>query len=518
MCGIAVAIDWHGAETAVRRLIGEMLHRGDVTDPLVTVGINIAMCTRRLRIVDAARGVQPQASHDGRYLVCLNGEIYNHVHLRRELEELGIQFHTECDTEVLANVLRVWGPAGIRRLNGMFAFVVVDTATGEFLAARDPFGVKPLYLIQSGGGFLFCSEIRPLLAAADGDVLLLPPGRMLGRNFYGKYSAAKPRSKSAGAAPRDLDRILSDAVRVRLPTDLPAAVLFSGGVDSTLVLHYARRHCANLQAYTAIGQGSRDRDYARHYADETGLNLREVPVEPLTAETVSLIETVVDAVETFEPAVIRPSLHTYVASRRIHEDGFRVALCGEGADELFAGYEPLERAFARADGIGRDLQTQCLNMMHRANLQRIDRCAMRFQLEIREPFLDRSVVSHAIDIDDSILVEQSTGSPVGKAPLRALFDMYPDELPVQIRDRQKMPFHEGVSMSMAGPDWVDLFETAISDADFRDGQRRFADFGIGSKEELFLIRILAARMDISRVPHLRSRLRLDVPSGASTRS
>src|SRR6202042_1739857 len=130
MCGIAVAIDWDGAETAVRRLIAGMLHRGDVTDPLVLVGNTIAMCTRRLRIVDAEHGAQPQASYDGRFLVSFNGEIYNHAALRQELMAIGIPFRTTSDTEVIANVLRTWGPKGIKRLAGMFAFVAVDTATG----------------------------------------------------------------------------------------------------------------------------------------------------------------------------------------------------------------------------------------------------------------------------------------------------------------------------------------------------------------------------------------------------
>lgn len=108
MCGIAVAIDCDGAEFVVRRLIDGILHRGDVTDPLVTVGDRIAMRTRRLRIVDAAHGIQPLASFDERFLVSFNGEIYNHAELRRELQALGVRFRTECDTEVVANVLRVW--------------------------------------------------------------------------------------------------------------------------------------------------------------------------------------------------------------------------------------------------------------------------------------------------------------------------------------------------------------------------------------------------------------------------
>jgi asparagine synthase (glutamine-hydrolysing) len=242
MCGIAVAIKWDGAEAAVRPLIAGVLHRGDVTDPLVSVGNNIAMCTRRLRIVDAAHGVQPQASFDERFLVALNGEIYNHVDLRQELEALGVRFRTECDTEVVANVLRAWGPNGIRRLAGMYAFVAVDTATGEFLAARDPFGVKPLYLIQSSKGFLFCSEIRPLLEATDADdVLLLPPGFMLTRDFCGRHYSLPSSTGFNAASPQELDRILSDAVRIRMPPNLPVAALFSGGIDSTLVTHYARR-------------------------------------------------------------------------------------------------------------------------------------------------------------------------------------------------------------------------------------------------------------------------------------
>ena len=129
--------------------------------------------------------------------------------------------------------------------------------------------------------------------------------------------------------------------------------------------------------------------------------------------------------ETFEPAVIRPSLYTYLLSERIHQDGFRVALCGEGADELFAGYEPLEYAFMQSNGLGRYVQKQCLSMMHRANLQRVDRCSMRFQLEIREPFLDQTVVGYASELDKSALVKQTGEAPVGKAPLRALYDLYP---------------------------------------------------------------------------------------------
>ena len=514
MCGIAVAVDWDGAEAAVQRLIAGMLHRGDVTDPLVRVGNNIAMCTRRLRIVDAAHGVQPQASFDERFLVSFNGEIYNHDVLRRELTALGVPFRTGCDTEVVANVLRMWGQVGIERLAGMYAFVAVDTATGEFLAARDPFGVKPLYLIRSSEGFLFCSEIRPLLDVTEGDVLLLPPGYLLTRNFCGRHYSPPAAKTSTAASPQDLDRILSEAVRVRVPSDLPVAALFSGGIDSTLIVHYARQLRPSMPGYIAVGQNGPDHIFAKRYADATGLDLREVNVAAPCADTVSLIEKVVDTVETFEPSVIRPSLHTYLLSQRIHQDGFRVALCGEGADELFAGYSPLENAFTQSSDAGRYVQKQCLSMMHRANLQRVDRCSMQFQLEIREPFLDQAVVGYASELDESALLKRSGEVQVGKAPLRELYDLYPAELPTCIRDRQKMLFHEGAGGEFEGSGWLDLFEAALSDADLHDGQREFSDFSVATKEELFNLRILAAKMDVKRIPHLRGRLRLDMPRAA----
>src|SRR5665213_1434970 len=149
MCGIAVAVDWHDADATVRQLIQGILHRGDITDPLVSPRPDTAMCTRRLRIVDGEHAVQPQLSYDGRILVAFNGEIYNHAELRRELEALGAVFKTCGDTEVLASALSVWGAGALQRLNGMYAFVALNLATGDLLAARDPAGVKPLYLIQS---------------------------------------------------------------------------------------------------------------------------------------------------------------------------------------------------------------------------------------------------------------------------------------------------------------------------------------------------------------------------------
>ena len=512
MCGIAVAVNWNGAETAVRSLIAGILHRGDITDPLVSPLKDIAMCTRRLRIVDAQQGVQPQSSFDGRLLVSFNGEIYNHAELRREMEQLGVPFRTQSDTEVLANALQVWGAQALKRLVGMYAFVAVDTATGEFLAARDPFGVKPLYLIQSGASFLFCSEIKPLLdTAPEGDVMLLPPGYLLTRNFCRQfYQLSTPAALGAGS-PQELDAILAEAVLSRIPPDMPAAALFSGGIDSTLMMHYARRHQPAMPGYIIAGRDAPDYRYARCYADLSGLDMREVAFEAQNAGTLPLLETVAATAEAFEPAIVRPALYGYLISQRIHQDGYRVALCGEGADELFAGYGPLEHVFAQGNALGRDVREQCLSMMHRANLQRVDRCSMRFELEIREPFLDLRLVEYACGLDAGALLKTVDGLPRGKQPLRALYDLYPDALPAMIRDRRKIQFDEGAGIASETDGWSALFEDAVSDAEFQDGKKQFAGFDVATKEELFYLRALSRSMDVSRVSHLKSRTRLYVP-------
>jgi len=511
MCGIAVAVNWKDAEETVRRLIAGITHRGDITDPIITPGKDFAMATRRLRIVDAAHGAQPQASFDGRLLISFNGEIYNHVELRQELEKLGIRFRTESDTEVLVNALQVWGAQAFKRFAGMYAFVAVDTQTGEFLAARDPFGVKPLYLVQQGARFLFCSEIKPLLdACPTSEVMLLPPGYLLTRNFCRQFYQLPP-SGSKPASAETLDTLLADAVTKRLPPGLPVAGLFSGGIDSTLVMHYARRHRPEMPGYIIAGRDAPDYRYAKAYADQTGLDMREVQFDAHSPETLPLLETVAQNVEAFESAIIRPSLYAHLISQRIHEDGFRVALCGEGADELFAGYGPLEHAFAQSTALGRHVQEQCLSMMHRANLQRVDRCSMRFELEIREPFLDLAVVEHALGLDASALLKITDGLPSGKQPLRALYDLYPDALPATIRDRRKVHFDEGAGIASESAAWSDLFEDAVTDRDFQDGKKEFAAFDLTSKEEFFYLRALARHMDVNRISHLKSRTELYVP-------
>jgi asparagine synthase (glutamine-hydrolysing) len=474
------------------------------------------MGTRRLRIVDVEHGVQPQLSFDNRISVSFNGEIYNHAELRRELEAEGVVFKTSSDTEVLASSLRAWGTRALQRINGMYAFVALDIANGEFLAARDPFGVKPLYLIQSDQGLLFCSEIRPLLSVVEaGNVLLLPPGHFLTRTQLIKFGAfaADPAKAPIEHDPEMLDRLLAAAVHRRLPPDLPCATLFSGGIDSTLVAHYARQIRPETPGYFLGSHNAPDYEYAASYSDQTGFELRCVPLDDGVEESFLHIGDIVATAETFEPDVIRNGLCNFLLFRQIHRDGYRVALCGDGADELFAGYVPLELAFAESNAAGTFVRDQCLGSLHRTVLQRLDRYGMRFQVEAREPFLDPTVAAYALGLPSSALVHTLNGSIGGKAPLRSIWSLHPDKLPISICNRSKIPLHVGSGLDTSQKDspWITFADQNISDRDLADGKRKFTAFDIRTKEELLYMNKLVETLDVSRIPHLTARARLNFP-------
>jgi asparagine synthase (glutamine-hydrolysing) len=508
MCGIAVAVDWPEAQSVVARLMAGIVRRGDIDDPILSPSPHTAMGTRRLRIVDRDHAIQPQASFDGRLLLSFNGEIYNYQELRAELIGMGVPFKTESDTEVLVNALRMWGPGALARLSGMYAFVAYEPASGQFLAARDPFGIKPLYVMQNDKGFLFCSEMRPLLTTVEqGEVLVLPPGHLLTHNTCAPFTSmlTTPAEPFVAADRARLDRLMADAVASHIPADLPFAVMFSGGIDSTLVAHYARHVQNDVPGYFVGGPDSTDYPFAMAYAETTGFNLKVVPFDPLSDGVFDALAEAVVTCESFEPSLVRGAVCSMKLSEAIHADGFKVALCGEGADELFCGYTPLEKAFSIDADYGRAMREDILGLMNRISLQRVDRCSMHHAVETRVPFLDPSLANYARGLDADDLVRSKSG--VGKAALRDLFDLYPKDLPRLIRDRSKILFSEGTGLKTKSDEfaWDDRFEDAISDMEFVDGLKRYQGFNLHSKEELYYLELLGQKMDVFRIPQLRSR-------------
>jgi asparagine synthase (glutamine-hydrolysing) len=242
MCGIVAELS--GADLTASRaadMLARLRHRGDPDGDCVQALDGAVLGCSRLAIVDRDAAAQPMSVADGSLWAVFNGEIYNHAQLRRHLTARGHRFLTGSDTEVLLHGYREWGRDLPRRLDGVFAFVVYEPQTGSYLCARDRFGVKPLYWARCGASLLLASEIKsfdPLPAVPEA----FPPGHAMdGRGRWGyDEREARPVPQEDEATVAELGRLLDDAVRKRVRTDLPIGVIYSAGLDSAVVLGLAR--------------------------------------------------------------------------------------------------------------------------------------------------------------------------------------------------------------------------------------------------------------------------------------
>ncbi|HYR10217.1 MAG TPA: asparagine synthase (glutamine-hydrolyzing), partial [Longimicrobium sp.] len=333
---------------------------------------------RRLSILDLSQaGWQPMTTPDGRYVLVFNGEIYNFVELRRELEAAGHAFRSHSDTEVLLQAWVRWGPAAIPRLVGMFAFAVLDTVERRVVLARDPFGIKPLYYTAWSGGLAFASEIKALLEL-PGVSHRVNPGRLYtyleagwtdhgGETLFGavhalpaahwmqvpldggappepvRYWRVDPERRtelSFDDAAERLRELFLDSVRLHLRSDVPVGAALSGGIDSSAIVG-AIRHLepgAELHSFSYVANDARlseERwvDAVQRSAGTVAHKVRPV-AEDLPAELDELIR-VQD--EPFGGTSIYAQLRVFRLAR---EAGIKVMLDGQGADELLAGYWP----------------------------------------------------------------------------------------------------------------------------------------------------------------------------------
>ncbi len=388
MCGIAGLVNMRPGPPPTRAAGAAMLaalrHRGPDGDGLYADG-HAVLGNARLSIVDLAGGGQPICNEDGSVWIVFNGEIFNHVDLRRALQARGHHLRTRCDTEVIIHLYEEHGPACVHFLNGQFAIAIWEPGPRRLFLARDRLGVRPLYYTQNEGRLLFASEVKALFtqpgvprqidptALAEAFSLWsiqaprtifngihqLPPGHWFvleaGGSTQQRYWDLPHGSHAASEAEQldQLDALLNDAVRLRLQADVPVGAYLSGGLDSSLITAIARRHAPHLETFSIAFDDPAYDERAEQTEVAGWLGTRHHVVEATFA---SIAEVLADVVASTETPLLRTApAPMWLLAREVHAHGLKVVLSGEGADELFGGYDlfkehALRRFWARRPG------------------------------------------------------------------------------------------------------------------------------------------------------------------------
>lgn len=436
MCGIALSVGADADPATFGRMLDLLAPRGEVTETRLEGGLLAG--TRRLRIVDPDRAGQPWVSADRRWVLCYNGEVFNHHELRRELHRLGHRFHTGSDTEVVLAAFLRWGEEAVLRLRGEWAFAVADRATGRVYLARDPVGVKPLYWAREPGCLHVASEVKALVpvgarvhevppaqhgwADADGGVTLRP---YLDLTALGEQLPVVDDPDEAALLVRVA---LRESIRMRVETDLTVGVVLSGGLDSSVVLATVRDLHPDCVAVTVGVPDSPDLAYARRLAADLGVPHEVVELRPRDVRLADVRETIRIS-ELTEYGDIINAVVSVPIFRRLRELGVKVALTGDGSDELFGGYPMYHEVGPERS---RRLFLHKIRNLCRTELQRVDRSSMGHGVEARVPFLDLSVVDLAMRLPLGLKLRDGQEKWI-------LRQAFADTLPAYVLRRPKNP-------------------------------------------------------------------------------
>lgn len=379
MCGIA-GIARHQARGVSAELLTRMIeaigHRGP-DGRGVQPGERVGLAHVRLSIIDVARGQQPMKNEDGTVTVVYNGEIFNHLTLRRDLEGHGHVFRTHSDTEVLVHGYEQWGEGMLDRLNGQFAFAIHDQRTGSVFLARDRFGILPLYYAERAGDLYFGSEVKALLASGEVERALDPRGL---DEVFTFWSACAPRTLFRGvqalepgcwarwrngqleirryyapdfpstavepaAALTTLDDLMHSSVQLRLQAEVPVGAYLSGGLDSSIVCALAAGTPHELRTFSVAFDDPRfdESGFQETVAAEVGS--RHVVRRISQGDIARVFPEVVRHAET--PLLRTAPAPLYLLSQLVREQGIKVVLSGEGSDEAFLGYDLFKETMVR---------------------------------------------------------------------------------------------------------------------------------------------------------------------------
>ncbi|MEM7482344.1 MAG: asparagine synthase B [Acidobacteriota bacterium] len=479
MCSILGILDIRKDPESLRRLALELSlrqrHRGPDWSGIYADD-RAVLAHERLAIVDPLGGAQPLLSPDGRYVLAVNGEIYNHQELRRDLPHHEFQTASDCEPILALHAASPADPVRwLETLNGIFAFVLHDRESGRWLAARDPVGVVPLYTGQDADGQrFFASEMKALTGVCH-HIEQFPPGSFQTREMaaptryyapsWREFTAVEGRPYEAASLRSALDA----AVERQMMCDVPYGVLLSGGLDSSLIAALAARHARHrietggreeawwpqLHSFAIGLAGSPDLEAAQLAAD--AIETVHHPFTFTLQEGLDALRSVIYHLETFDVTTVRASTPMFLLARRIKAMGIKMVLSGEGADEIFGGYlyfhkAPDARAF-------HEETVRKLDALHMFDCLRANKAMAAWGVEARVPYLDRKFLDMAMAFDP--IEKMVRTGRMEKHLLRAAFD---GVLPESILWRQKEQFSDGV-----GYGWIDgLRDHAARVVDERD--------------------------------------------------
>ena len=504
MCGIVSIFNIKEQTPELRqkalRMSGKIRHRGPDWSGVYCGGSAI-LAHERLAIVDPESGRQPLFSPDKKQVLAVNGEIYNHQSIRRRYQDR-FQFQTGSDCEVILALYRERGDGFLDELDGIFAFALYDVERDEYLIARDPIGVIPLYYGYDKEGRLYvASELKALEGQCD-SYSVFPPGHVLTkrdtkpRRYYERDWFSYDSVKDNPASVDELREALEASVRRQMMSDVPYGVLLSGGLDSSIISAVAQKYAGNrvetggkeaawwprLHSFAVGLRGAPDLLKARLVAERIGTVHHEINYT--IQEGLDALSDVVYFTETYDVTTIRASTPMYLLARVIKSMGIKMVLSGEGADEIFGGYlyfhkAPSARAF-------HEETVRKLSKLYLYDCLRANKSLAAWGVEGRVPFLDTEFLDVAMRINPA--AKMCPGSVMEKKILREAFSSL---LPQEVAWRQKEQFSDGVGYS-----WIDTLKqitaSSVSDEELAHAAERFPINPPRNKEEYFYRSLFAA--------------------------
>ena len=473
MCGIVCAFDIKQSSQTLRPQVLKMSkrirHRGPDWSGVYSNDKAI-LAHERLSIVDPESGKQPLFSKDGKLVLAVNGEIYNHQEIRKQFEGK-YEFLTKSDCEVILALYREKGAAFLEDLNGIFAFALYDIEKDIFLVGRDHIGIIPLYQgWDNDGTYYVASELKALEGYCTkieeflpGQYLYSPDGKVT--QWYDRDWMSFDAVKDNESSIQELHDALEAAVERQLMSDVPYGVLLSGGLDSSIISAVAKKLSGKriesgnkeeawwpqLHSFAVGLEGSPDLAAARLVADHIGTIHHEIHFT--VQEGLDAVRDVIYHVETYDVTTIRASTPMYLLSRVIKSMGVKMVLSGEGADEIFGGYLYFHKAPSAVEFHKETVRK--LDKLHLYDCLRANKSLASWGVEGRVPFLDKEFMDVAMRLNPKDKMCGISNGKMEKWILRKAFESY---LPESVAWRQKEQFSDGV-----GYNWIDSLKALTTE-------------------------------------------------------